>query len=354
MHRSALRASLAMLACTGLLALPVSAGVIKEHRSFESRSLEIRNLIGEVRVEGHRGSTFEVDITIQGADSNEGLLKIEESGDTLAIVFPNESRFVYPRMGSGSNTTINSEDGDMGWLSSLLGRGRVKVSGSGSGLEVWADVVIKVPNGGDLVVRHGVGELQAANVEGELDLRIRSGKAAADSIRGNLLIDTGSGHVTVSNVTGDLNIDTGSGHVEASDIEGQRVNIDTGSGHVKLTSARIKDLRIDTGSGRVEAEQISTDSANIDTGSGGVTLQLDRMGTGEFRIDTGSGGIRMILPADAAADFRAETGSGGIDLDIEDGVLMRHMGRDEASFSIGGGGARVVLDTGSGGIRISH
>ena len=359
MTGSTFRRGLAVAATIALIAaLPASAAIIKEHRTIRSGNLEVRNLIGEVHVEGHEGAAFEVDITIQGADANEGLVTIEENGDVLSIVFPRQGDFVYPRLGPGSRTSFSFNDGDSSWLGEILGdlfrRGRIEVRGSGKGLEVWADLTIRVPHGSDLVVRHGVGQLDASGVEGNVDLRIRSGHAGAERIDGNLVVDTGSGHVNVQDVRGNVSIDTGSGHVEASGLAGSLVNIDTGSGHVDLDDVRTEELRIDTGSGRVEARRISTDSADIDTGSGGVTLELDHMGEGNYRIDTGSGGITMRLPSDASADFKAETGSGGIHVDLEEGVKLRRMERNEASFSVGGGGARVVLDTGSGGIRITR
>jgi DUF4097 and DUF4098 domain-containing protein YvlB len=99
---------------------------------------------------------------------------------------------------------------------------------------------------------------------------------------------------------------------------------------------------------------VSTDSANIDTGSGSVTLQLDRMGDGDYRIDTGSGRITLVLPADASADVTAETGSGGIDVDLAEGVEIRRREEDEISLRIGDGRSRVRLDTGSGSIRITR
>ncbi len=355
-HRTIGRALLA-LAVVAVLSAPLSAGVIKESRQFTGQSLEVRNLIGEVKVEGHSGKDFIVEITIQGADANEGLISIEDTGDTLTLVFPREGSFVYPRLGSGSRTNISMSSDSNGWLSDVMGslmkRGRIEVRGSGSGIEVWADLVIKVPAGRELTVLHGVGEVKANDVDGDVDLRVRSGHASARKINGKTVVDTGSGHVVVEDIRGNLLVDTGSGHVEASRIDGDDVNIDTGSGHVEIDDVRTRMLRVDTGSGRVDATAVSTDAANIDTGSGGVRLQLDRMGTGNFRIDTGSGGIRLDLPSDASAEFEAETGSGGIDIDIAGGVEMRRKERNSARFSVGGGGgARVVLDTGSGGIRI--
>ena len=52
--------------------------------------------------------------------------------------------------------------------------------------------------------------------------------------------------------------------------------------------------------------------------------------------------------------MRAETGSGGIRVDLADGYEMQHQDEDEARIIIGGGAAAVVLDTGSGAIRISQ
>jgi DUF4097 and DUF4098 domain-containing protein YvlB len=109
---------------------------------------------------------------------------------------------------------------------------------------------------------------------------------------------------------------------------------------------------VDTGSGSVTASRIRADGANIDTGSGSISLELESMGRGDYNLDTGSGRITLALPYDASADVEASSGNGGIDVDLDDGVRMRHEERDEVAFSIGGGDASVRLDTGSGGIRI--
>ena len=45
---------------------------------------------------------------------------------------------------------------------------RIEISGRGSGAEVWADVVVRVPRGRVLELDHGVGEVSASGVEGEL------------------------------------------------------------------------------------------------------------------------------------------------------------------------------------------
>jgi len=356
--RSSVR-RMAMVALVALLALPVLAG-FEEQRSFSGDRLTVRNLIGEIRVEGHGGSNFEALISVQGKDATREAITIESSDGgaaELTLVFPAESSFVYPKLGAGSSTNFRFDNDSSSWLSRVFGVGNgrsIRVRGSGSGTEIWADVTIKVPSGGSIVVQLGVGEVEARNVDGNVELWTRAGHAGAADINGDLVIDTGSGHATVARITGEVSVDTGSGHVEGEELDGSRVLIDTGSGHVTLELVRADSLEVDTGSGNVRATRISVDSVNIDTGSGGVTLQLDEAGDGPFRIDTGSGGVKLTVPFGFSADVEASTGSGGVNLRLDEPVTILHKERNEIEFRMGAGDASVSIDTGSGKITIGN
>jgi DUF4097 and DUF4098 domain-containing protein YvlB len=120
---------------------------------------------------------------------------------------------------------------------------------------------------------------------------------------------------------------------------------------VTINGAAAASLEVDTGSGSVRTDGISCDEAKIDTGSGSVVLDLVRMGSGTYLIDTGSGGVTVNMPTDASVHVFAETGSGGIDLDVPN-AMLRRMSRDEIELEIGGGDARLEIDTGSGGITL--
>jgi hypothetical protein len=336
------------------LGSPSTLADVEEKRTFDSKELTIRNLIGEVRVSGHSGSAFEVAIHVQGRDSTTPGVDIEAGASDLTIRFPEADRYVYPALGAGSRTTFGRDEDDRDWLSTLLGKGQVTVAGRGSGVEIWADLDVRVPHGGTLRLLHGVGEVDAANAKGTLDLQLRSGHVEARQVTGDLRVDTGSGHVRVADVDGALAVDTGSGHVEVAGARGPSVHIDTGSGHVEIEDATADRLHIDTGSGHVTARNVSAETAEIDTGSGGVTLELSHMGSGTFKIDTGSGGIALSVPRDASMSVDAETGSGGVAVDLDDDIDVERMERDEARFRLGAGEARVNLSTGSGGIRIRY
>ena len=347
-----------------LLALFAMAGVARadfqERVTLRADRLELDNLIGKVSVVGHSGADFEVEVRAQGRDATRDNLTVETregSRAGVAIRFPREDRFVYPRLGARSKTRFDL-DGDRGgfsgFLSSLFGSGdQITVAGGGRGVELWADVTVRVPARASVVIRHGVGEIEANDVEGNVLLELRSGAVTAASLRGDLTVDIGSGKANVSDVDGVLNVDTGSGTVNVSRVRSASVLVDTGSGGIYLNDVDAGTLTLDTGSGSVDGDGLAADEAIVDTGSGSVRLGFVRIGGGRFEIDTGSGSIGLSLPANASARISADTSSGGVRVDFPGADIVR-MEREEAEVVIGGGDADITLDTGSGSIQITH
>src|SRR5262249_40170495 len=129
--------------------------------------------------------------------------------------------------------------------------------------------------------------------------------------------------------------------------------VDTGSGSVSLKDVTVQDLQLDTGSGEVDGNDVSTNDLDVDTGSGSVEIELVKMGGGRYRIETGSGGVRLDFPKQLSAAFDCSTGSGSINADIE-GVTLSRRDRQEARFTVGGGDARVRVETGSGSIHLTQ
>ena len=159
-------------------------------------------------------------------------------------------------------------------------------------------------------------------------------------------VDVGSGAVRVGpRLRGDLVVDTGSGAVAVGDVTGDRIVIDTGSGAVRA-GRLVGDVRIDTGSGGVAVESVDGPSV-VDTGSGGVSLAL--ASAAPATVDTGSGGVSVVLPRGAGFDVDLDGGS----VSIDDALGFRgERDRDAARGTLGRGGPRVKVDTGSGSIRL--
>ena len=327
--------SLAALVLTSGPAVPADAPPgFTETVSVAARELTVYNLIGEVRLEPHAGSGFEVIVKAGGRDANRDSLKLDVkeesgSGSRVTVVFPVDSQtsYVYPALGRGSSTTFNLDgkhrkqnDGWMAALGSFFSGwsgAEIKVRGSGSGAEMWADLVVRVPRGATLNVEHGVGKLLANGVDGELHLQAHSGS------------------------------------VTVTDCRGARLEIATGSGEIKVEGVAVDALELATGSGSVDALALKVGSADVGTGSGSVDLSLESTGSGAIEVATGSGGIRIALPESAAAHVEAATGSGGISVEGFEGAKVRRDSDHELEVEIGGGGGpRVELATGSGSITI--
>ncbi|MEZ4388096.1 MAG: DUF4097 family beta strand repeat-containing protein [Candidatus Krumholzibacteriia bacterium] len=358
-----LRSSRLALAAIILLALPALAEEFTRELNTDAHELVLKNLVGHVQVLPARGDRFEVIVHVRGDDADPSLISVDlEDGRKAEIMvrFPIEEHrnYVYPELGRGSQTVIyqpEDGDGDGNWLRQLwrgLGGEKVTVRGSGRGLEVWADVEVRVPGGREASIYLGAGDLDSEGVRGDLRLDTHSGPVKVDGHRGKLICDTGSGEVKVTDIDGDLLADTGSGSVVITNQRGGACKADTGSGSVTIDGADTDDLYVDTGSGSVRCRGIKCDKARIDTGSGSVELELDRMGTGRFVIDTGSGGVDLVMPRGASATVSVDTGSGGIRNRCE-GAEVLHDERGEMKLRLGGGEAHVVIDTGSGGVTVA-
>jgi len=332
------------------------------HRvTLSGDDVAVWNLAGLARLEAGSGSSIVVTVNQEGADAGE--LKLEQSPiggrTTLRIVYPGD-RIVYPEMGRGSNTTVHvRSDGTFGgkrhdnnggdWFG---GTGNVRISGSGSGLEAHADLDVSIPRGRKFTLYVACGAVTVSNVDGDLKVDTGSGTVNSTHTHGKLAVDTGSGDVNVGGAEGPVSIDTGSGDVNVSDVEGEQLKVDTGSGTIRARAIGVDELSLDTGPGGVEAASVKAGRIAVDTGSGSVALGLDVMARA-ISVDTGSGDVTLRVPRDAGAEISFESGSGGIDAAEDLPVQMRKVEHGTYRGRLGDGSARVVVETGSGDLRLA-
>ena len=324
-----------------------------ERYELSGSEVAIYNLVGQVTVERGSGSAVVVELMRGGQDA--GALEVETGplggAETLRVIYPDD-RIIYPDLNRGSRTELRvREDGTFGdsdrrgW-----GRGdRISIRGSGSGLEAYADLRISVPAGQRIAVYLAAGEAEVSNVDGTIRIDTHSAPVRTTGTSGSLVVDVGSGSVDVSDARGDVDLDTGSGSVDVRSVSGDLLRVDTGSGSVMASSVDVTDLEIDTGSGRIEADGVTAAAVRLDTGSGSITLEL-LQDSDIIEIDTGSGSVTLTVPADFGSRVEIDTGSGGIEVDLP--VTMRRWDRDHVTGTIGDGQGRLVIDTGSGSVRI--
>ncbi len=347
-----LRSAAAVAAAISLTSIAIPSGLTAQASGtfrVQGEQVEIYNIAGIVRLQSGSGSAVVVEIEAGGADADR--LSVETgtigSAETLRVIYP-DNRVVYPELHGGSRTQIRVRS-DGTFFGRRSGQeDRVTVTGSGSGLEAYADLTISIPSGKTVGIFLGVGEVEVSNVDGDLLIDVASAPVTTRDTRGELSIDTGSGPVEVTNAEGDVSIDTGSGPVEVSGITGGSLFVDTGSGTVTGGDVEVGEVNIDTGSGGIDLKDVTSANVRLDTGSGSVTLDLT-IDVDVLDINTGSGSVTVTIPDDLGAELSIESGSGGIDFDMP--VTVRRFNRRELHGSIGDGRGEIRIDTGSGSVR---
>ena len=343
------RTPLTAVALLALLALPALAAAQGERIELTGDRVAIYNLAGEVTIESGSGSAVAVEIT-RGGDGG-GRLGVErgtlDGRQTLRVLYPSDE-IVY----SGSESRFNTEirvrsDGTFGHGNDR--DDRVRIRSSGDGLEAWADMRILVPQGQEIAVYWGVGEATIRNVNGQLLFDGSATHVTASGTRGPLSVDVGSGRVEVTSAEGDVDVDTGSGNVEINGVNGDNLRVDTGSGRVTANGVNVTTLDIDTGSGRIDIDRTTARDITLDTGSGSISV-IATENARDIQIDTGSGSVTVGLPSSFGAEVELDTGSGGIDMDLP--LTVRRWSRDHVTGTLGDGSGRLVVETGSGSIRI--
>lgn len=333
-------------------ALTFNPAAAQDRYNVGGERVAIFNLAGEVTVRPATGGEVTVEVQRGGAHGSELRVAVGDVGgfQALRVIYPS-TRVVYDRQNWRGETSLRvREDGTWdnreGWRS----RGdRVEVSSRGSGMEAHADLVIGVPRGQRVDVFLAVGRITAENVDGQVLLDTHSGSVSARAMSGFLGVDTGSGSVEVAGMRGDLVVDTGSGSVRVSDVHAENILVDTGSGRVDATGLTAARITIDTGSGGIDLLRSSARDVTLDTGSGSIEADL----AGEIEdlvVDTGSGSVTLRLPQDISATVALETSSGRLEVDFPVSITRRS--RDELRGQIGDGRGRIVVDTGSGSIRL--
>lgn len=211
-----------------------------------------------------------------------------------------------------------------GWLERLLGFGGE--SGRPASLR---QVRVRLPADAELSVRTGAGGVRVEDRQGPVDLRTGAGDVELRRQAGAARIETGAGDVLVEDAAAELHVRTGAGGIEV------------------LGALAAVDLRSGAGGVRLSGEP---SSVTVDTGAGGVELSLAAL-RGPVEVDTGMGGIELELPAGAGCELRAETGLGSVQVDSGGRRLEGRRGEPLVA-TLGGGGPKVSLQTGTGAIRV--
>ena len=234
--------------------------------------------------------------------------------------------------GSGTIHLTAGQDGRV----HILGRVKSNWSGNDDQVRAIADHPPIEQTGNIVRVGAHMGPLHNISIDYEIE-------APAGAF---LDAGTGSGDVNDDGVGTNAKLHTGSGKIHATGLRGS-FSVETGSGSIYAEQAGDGDVKAETGSGTIELRNLHG-ALRAETGSGGI--KAAGTPTGPWRLHTGSGSVEL-WTGSAGLALDAQTGSGSVHSDREI-TTQGTLGKHHVTGKIGGGGAEVYVETGSGDIRI--
>ncbi|CAN5164775.1 hypothetical protein BH24GEM2_BH24GEM2_12930 [soil metagenome] len=177
---------------------------------------------------------------------------------------------------------------------------------------MYTDIVVEGVRGG-VNARTMNGDIRVRNGQGAVSARSVQGAIRIEGVRGRVQANTVSDGIRISNVDGDVSAETVSGDIVLDRIQAGRVDGATVSGNVFYDGA------------------------------------IRNQGTYSFA--THSGNVTVAAPPGASATVSVATLNGRLDSSFPVNVPDARQGR-RFSFALGGGSARLEMETFSGNIQL--
>jgi DUF4097 and DUF4098 domain-containing protein YvlB len=163
---------------------------------------------------------------------------------------------------------------------------------------------VKTPRLQALTITTSDGVVNAAGVDGNLDVDTGGGELFADHIRGDCRLITGAGDVRVGEIGGTLRVSTGGGKIQVRSVHGE-ATLETNGGDVSLDKSG-GPVRAETGGGGVH---IGSAGGTVSATSGGGEIIVEKAG-GIVTLRNMAGPVQV----GSAAGVRCESMSGGVRL----------------------------------------
>ena len=194
----------------------------------------------------------------------------------------------------------------------------------------------------DLVVTIPVG--MPIDVSGvELDVTIEACRCSmhVETVQGSIVASGGEGAVRLTSVEGSVSVTGVNGKLQANSVNDDVVVRDVTG-----------DVTVETVNGDVTLERIRSGSVEASTVNGDIGFDGEIRKGGSYALTSHQGDVHMVVPTSPAATIRVNTFNGSFESDFEV-TLQGPSGRNRRlTFTLGGGGAMIDLESFSGDIRL--
>jgi DUF4097 and DUF4098 domain-containing protein YvlB len=197
---------------------------------------------------------------------------------------------------------------------------------------------VTVPAGSRASLSAVAGDIDASGLRGRMEVSNVSGSITVRGAGSSVNAEGVSGRITIANVGGDVHAENVSGDVSITGVTGS-ATAETVSGTTTLSEVRGERVHATSVSGNVDFAGTVNPSAR-------------------YELETHSGDARLRLASNTSATISVETFSGSVSNDYPGAVRRRNSDEDDDSTSyeyrLGGGQARIHVETFSGTVHISQ
>lgn len=187
----------------------------------------------------------------------------------------------------------------------------------------------------------------------ELEIEVVSASVDVDGTAGRRLsVESVSGALRLAGQPGECDLSSVSGRIEVGGCR-ERLDVESVSGNVRVRESG-GELEFETVSGDIDVETVRYRKLSAGTVSGTIAIRGELDPDGRVEIESMSGDVALQIGADASVDLHAETFSGRIRSDFGTVKSEDHGPGRSLDTKIGSGGARVRIETFSGGIAITR
>ena len=211
---------------------------------------------------------------------------------------------------------------------------RIEVEAEGNPHRVTSDLEIHVPAGSRVEINSFSADISVSDV---------TGAVSAETVNGSITVTGPAKEVSAHTVQGAVEI---TGPIPSVDVEA--VN-----GPVVVKGARGA-VEASTVNGRLSVSGSSFDRVALEAVSGSVFFDGGLGGDADLSAQSVSGTVELSLPATVSAEVSISTFSGDVHSDFGQVASPRdRRGRHaESEFTLGGGDARISIETLSGNVTL--
>ncbi len=212
-------------------------------------------------------------------------------------------------------------------------------------------VIANVPRVFDAYVQTSGGDIDAAELEGRVELNTSGGDITLERAEGDhATLKTSGGDIEVSDViTQYVELHTSGGDIIADRLEAATIEIKTSGGDIRMDACS-GDAVAKTSGGRIAVGSMRGDLF-ASTSGGRIEVDVEETGSGNLELSTSGGNIVISAPSHMAADVSLRGGRVRMDDRFAfNGTLKKQ----SAHGTINGGGVDIKASTSGGSVALNY